>query len=265
MMIHKAQRAPKRVVFPEGEERQDPARLPDPGRRGHRQADPARRRGDDPSDAPRSCDLHLDGVEIVDPAESPALHALRRAALRAAPAQGRDRGTRRAQMMQNRNVLRPHDGAHGRRRRADRRPDRSTTPRPSGPALQVIEPRPGVQPGRRHLHADHAEGPACYFLADTTVNIDPTAEDLAEIAIMAAEMARRFDVEPRVAMLSFSNFGSTRHPLARQGAPRGRDRRASARPDLMVDGEMQADTAVDARDHRRDLSRSARSRAAPTC
>ncbi len=53
-----------------------------------------------------------------------------------------------------------------------------------------------------------------YFLADSTVNIEPTAEDLAEIAICAAEMARRFNVEPRVAMLSFSNFGSTRHPLS---------------------------------------------------
>ena len=52
-----------------------------------------------------------------------------------------------------------------------------------------------------------------YFLADTTVNIEPTAEELAEIAISPPK-ARRFDLEPRIAMLSFSNFGSTRHPLA---------------------------------------------------
>ena len=75
------------------------------------------------------------------------------------------------------------------------------------------------------------------------MNIDPSAEDLAEIALSAAETARRFNVEPRVAMLSFSNFGSTRHPLADKvrRAVEIVKRRA---PDLMIDGEMQADTAV---------------------
>ena len=96
-----------------------------------------------------------------------------------------------------------------------------------------------------------------YFLADATVNIEPTAEDLAEIAMIAAEMARRFDVEPRVAMLSFSNFGSTRHPLAdkvrraveivRQRAPGAHDRRRDA-------GRYRRGPG----DHRRDVSRSAR-------
>jgi malate dehydrogenase (oxaloacetate-decarboxylating)(NADP+) len=51
-----------------------------------------------------------------------------------------------------------------------------------------------------------------FFLADTSVNIDPSAEDLVEIALRAAQEARRFDVVPRVAMLSFSSFGSTKHP-----------------------------------------------------
>ena len=52
------------------------------------------------------------------------------------------------------------------------------------------------------------------FFADTTVNIDPDPETLAEIALMTAEEVRRFDVEPRIAMLSFSNFGSNEHPQA---------------------------------------------------
>ena len=82
-----------------------------------------------------------------------------------------------------------------------------------------------------------------YFLADATVNIEPTAEDLAEIAIMAAEKARRFDQEPRVAMLSFSNFGSTRHPLSDK-VRRAVDLVRQRAPGLMIDGEMQADTAV---------------------
>jgi malate dehydrogenase (oxaloacetate-decarboxylating)(NADP+) len=83
-----------------------------------------------------------------------------------------------------------------------------------------------------------------YFLADTTVNIDPTAEDLAEIAILSAGTARRFNVEPRVALLSFSNFGSVRHERSEKvrAAVEILHRRA---PHLIVDGEMQADTAVD--------------------
>jgi malate dehydrogenase (oxaloacetate-decarboxylating)(NADP+) len=82
-----------------------------------------------------------------------------------------------------------------------------------------------------------------YFFSDATVNIDPDAETLATIAINAADVAVQFDVEPRIAMLSFSNFGSTRHPFSdkvRQATEIVKQRR----PDLVVDGEMQADVAV---------------------
>jgi len=82
-----------------------------------------------------------------------------------------------------------------------------------------------------------------YFLADATVNIEPSSEDLAEIAVCAAETARRFGLEPRIAMLSFSNFGSTKHPLAEKVA-RAVKLVREREPGLMVDGEMQADTAV---------------------
>jgi len=82
-----------------------------------------------------------------------------------------------------------------------------------------------------------------YFFSDTTVNIEPTAEDLAEIAILAAEVAREFGFEPRVAMLSFSNFGSTRHPLTEK-VRRATELVKARCPELMVDGEMMADTAV---------------------
>jgi len=82
-----------------------------------------------------------------------------------------------------------------------------------------------------------------FFFADTTVNIEPDAETLAEIATATAKFVTRLGVEPRVAMLSFSNFGSTKHPLATkvQQAVALLHERA---PDLQVDGEMQADTAV---------------------
>ena len=82
-----------------------------------------------------------------------------------------------------------------------------------------------------------------YFLADCTVNIEPTAEDLAEIALCAAQTARRFDVTPRVAMLSFSNFGSTQHPLTEK-VRRAVELIRRKDPNLVVDGEVMADTAV---------------------
>jgi len=82
-----------------------------------------------------------------------------------------------------------------------------------------------------------------YFFSDTTVNIEPTAEDLAEIAVLAAEVAREFNFEPRVAMLSFSNFGSTRHPLTEK-VRKATELVKQRYPGLMIDGEMMADTAV---------------------
>jgi malate dehydrogenase (oxaloacetate-decarboxylating)(NADP+) len=81
------------------------------------------------------------------------------------------------------------------------------------------------------------------FIADATVNIEPTAEDLAEIALLSAEKVRQMDIEPRVAMLSFSNFGGTKHPLADK-VRMATDIVKKRAPGLMIDGEMQADTAV---------------------
>ncbi len=82
-----------------------------------------------------------------------------------------------------------------------------------------------------------------YFFTDTTVNIEPSAEILADIAIESAKLAKRLDIIPRIAMLSFSNFGSVRHPFCdrvRQAIQLVKMRQ----PDLIIDGEMQADTAV---------------------
>lgn len=82
-----------------------------------------------------------------------------------------------------------------------------------------------------------------YLFTDATVNIDPSAEDLAEIASLAADFAKRLELDPRVAFLSFSNFGSTPHPLSDK-VRRAVELTKSRRPDLVVDGEMQADTAI---------------------
>jgi malate dehydrogenase (oxaloacetate-decarboxylating)(NADP+) len=81
------------------------------------------------------------------------------------------------------------------------------------------------------------------FITDPTVNFDPTAEQLAAIAILAAAKVRSFHITPRIAMLSFSNFGSTRHASAQKMARAALLVKQLA-PDLIVDGEMMADTAV---------------------
>ena len=83
------------------------------------------------------------------------------------------------------------------------------------------------------------------FLADTHVNVDPTPEELAEITIMAAEEVRRFGIEPKIALLSHSNFGTSNAPCAQKM----RDTLALLKeraPDLQIDGEMHGDVALDA-------------------
>jgi len=82
-----------------------------------------------------------------------------------------------------------------------------------------------------------------YLFTDATVNIDPSAEDLAEIALLAADFAMKIELDPHVAFLSFSNFGSTPHRLS-QKVSKAVALVKARRPDLRVDGEMQADTAV---------------------
>jgi malate dehydrogenase (oxaloacetate-decarboxylating)(NADP+) len=109
------------------------------------------------------------------------------------------------------------------------------------PALQIIATRPGVRrvSGAYMLILNDR----VMFLADTTVNIDPLPEDLAEITMLTVEFVRRFDIVPRVAMLSFSNFGSNSHAAARK-VRRAVELLHEREPGLEVDGEMQADTAV---------------------
>ena len=109
------------------------------------------------------------------------------------------------------------------------------------PALEVIGTNPQVKhvAGLYMMIMQHE----LMFFADTTVNMEPDAETLAEIALLSAQFVRRLGIEPHIAMLSFSNFGSTRHPLTNK--VRDAVQKVKARdPQLMVDGEMQADTAV---------------------
>lgn len=109
------------------------------------------------------------------------------------------------------------------------------------PVLRVIKPRNGMKHVAGLFLLIFKDGMKIF--ADVSVNIDPSAEVLSEIALMAAEEARRWRITPRVAMLSYSNFGSSNHPHAvkmREAVRLVKEKD----PDLMIDGEMNADLAI---------------------
>lgn len=116
-----------------------------------------------------------------------------------------------------------------------------TYPSTIKPALQVI----GMAEGRKRVAGLYIVMTKrdTYFFADTTVNINPTAEELAEIAIMTAEVVKRFNIVPKIAMVSFSTFGSTRLPESIK-AQQAVELTHKLDPNLIVDGEIQADIAL---------------------
>jgi malate dehydrogenase (oxaloacetate-decarboxylating)(NADP+) len=189
----------------------------------------------------RLADLGLDGMkrEVIDPAHSPRFEAYVQEFYRLRRRRGVTLSEAREQML-NPNyygAMMVHMGdADGFLAGVSQH-----YPDTIRPALQIIKTRPGVH--RVSAVFVIVTKQDVYFFADTHVNIEPTAEDLAETAALAAEVAREFGVEPRVAMLSFSNFGSTQHPLAEK-MRRATELVVKKNPHLMVDGEMMADTAL---------------------
>jgi malate dehydrogenase (oxaloacetate-decarboxylating)(NADP+) len=238
IMIHKAQQKPKRVVFPEGEEIKilraaqilidEKIALPI-------------LLGREAMIRERMVDLHINlgSALIVDPAQSPER-------ARYADELYRRRQRKGVTRKEAENLILNHTyfgSIMVALEDADALVGGLTQHYPDTirPGLEVIPIRPGLRRVSGLYMMITLKG--VYFFADATVNIEPSAEDLAEIAISAAETAERFNVKPRVALLSFSNFGSARHPLAdkiRKAVELVKKRA----PDLVIDGEMQADTAV---------------------
>ena len=106
--------------------------------------------------------------------------------------------------------------------------------------LEIIKTRTGRRAGGVYIVVTKND---FKFFADCTVKVNPTAEELAEIAVQTCELAKYFDVTPRVAMLSYSSFGSahgTSPAKMREAAELFRQRR----PDLEIDGEIQAEFAL---------------------
>jgi malate dehydrogenase (oxaloacetate-decarboxylating)(NADP+) len=109
------------------------------------------------------------------------------------------------------------------------------------PAIEIIGTEEGVKKIAGMYLMLTKKGPL--FLADTTVNFNPTAEELADITLLAAKEVRHFNLIPRIAMLSYSNFGTSDSPEARLVA-RATELVKQKDPDLIVDGEMQASIAL---------------------
>ena len=236
-IISRAQHDPKRIVFPEGE---DPKIL----RAAQILVDEAiahpvlLARRDKVTALAQELGVDLTGMTVIEPAAS----------------EHRDRYARHLWQRRQRKGLSLAE--------AEQRVTRATTfgsvmvatgdadallgglgkhyPETVRPALEVIgaHPKVGLVSG---LYLLVFEKHVVVF-GDTTVNIDPTAEQLAQIARSAAGVARIFGFAPKIAMLSFSNFGSVKHPEAQKVAEAVRLLRLRD-PSLVVDGEMQADTA----------------------
>jgi malate dehydrogenase (oxaloacetate-decarboxylating)(NADP+) len=237
-IIIRAQQHPLRIVLPEGNH---PVIL--------RAAHQARREGiahpvllgdpDEIAAVAKGLHLSLEGIEVMDPRCNPHLETFETElfALRQRKGWSLSETQRK---LQNRYVFGAMlvragvvDGqVHG---------IAQSYPNAIRPVLQVIPRREGIKKvsGLYLMISKHHT----LLFADTTVNFQPSAEDLAEITLLTAEMALFFDMQPRIAMLSYSNFGSVANQEAQRVAEAVHIARAR-RPDLIIDGEMQADTAI---------------------
>ena len=245
-LINRAMRDPRRIVFPEGEEpkiMRAASILVDDGIAhpillGNRET------------IERIAGEHripLDGIVIDDPATSPSREAYAHYMWQLRQRKGLSLDEARRQLF-NGNYFGSCMVARG---DADALLSGVTMhyPETIRPALQVIGAHPSAKlvSGMYMLVTERH----VVFCADTTVNIDPTAEQVAQIAFAASRIARTMGIVPRIAMLSFSNFGSVKHADAEKMA-RAAQMLKERDPSLVVDGEMQADTAFDPEILKRD-------------
>lgn len=239
MMVHKAQSRPKQVVFPEGEHEKmlRAAHL----LREENIAYPILL-GNEAKIAHSATELGLDlaGIKIVDPDSSPLRERFIEELYRLRQRRGVTPTEARV-MMKDPNVF---GSMMVRMGEADALVAGVSQHFPDTirPALQIIGTREGLKKVSGCYLTITRSG-KLYLLADPSVNIDPSAEDLVEIALCAAQTARRFNLTPRVAMLSFSTFGSTKHPQTEK-VRKAVELLHQADPMLVVDGEVMADVAV---------------------
>ncbi len=238
-IVQRAKSAPKRIVFPDGDNIKVlracqialDEKIARPILLGHEKK--IRQRA-------AELDLDLEGVEIINPPDSPrhAAYATEYLALRCRKGVTASNATRLVNRRIHFGMMMVRSGD------ADGLVAGLTSPYPDTirPALQILGIRPDVRRATGMYMMLLKNG--VKFFADATVNIDPDAETLADTAIQVADAARAFEVTPRIAMISFSNFGSAPHPESKKMAD-AVDIVRRLRPDLEIDGEVQADIAVD--------------------
>jgi len=239
-LINKAKANPKRIVFPEGDEEKilrAAQIIIDEGI-----AEPILIGEEDEIRAKiAELNLDLDGITIIDPRSNEMHEEYTQAFFEMRQRKGVTLAEAHRTLSRNRNYFGAMMTQQG---DADAMLSGINHHYPETilPALEVI----GKQEGLSKVHGMYmmVTKKEAVFFADTTVTIEPTAEELAECAILTAQQARHFEVEPRVAMLSFSNFGSAMHPLT------VKVQKATAMvkqqcPDLVVDGDIQANVALD--------------------
>lgn len=238
VMIHKAQKNPKRVVYPEGEEEKIIRAaqvvvndgIAKPILLGNKNVI---------SKQIKELNFDVKDFEIIDPSTSSDFEKYAKAFY--------EKRQRKGAILRESRLLMQNPIYFGSMMvdvgDADALISGLTThyPQTIKPALQCV----GVKDGFKVVSGLYivVAKKEVYFFADTTVNVDPTPEELAEIAIATADTVKEFDIVPRIAMLSFSNFGSAPYPETVK-VKKATQLVKHLRPDLMVDGEMQADTAV---------------------
>jgi malate dehydrogenase (oxaloacetate-decarboxylating)(NADP+) len=238
VVIEKARRDPKRIVFPEGEHPRVLRAAKILAEEGICRPILLAREAEIETLA-RELELPMDRIDFINTNQSPKLpdYARRLVELRGRHGMTSEEASRQTRV---RNVFGPLmlDAGDADGVISGLTQSYADTIRP---ALQIFGTAPGVKrvSGLYILMLKNQT----FFFADTTVNIDPSAEDLAEIAELTADAVRRFDIEPRIAMVSFSSFGSNTHASALK-VKKAVDLVRAARPDLAIDGEMQADYAV---------------------
>ncbi len=238
-IVQRAKSAPKRIVFPDGDNIKVlracqialDEQIARPILLGHEKK--IRQRA-------AELDLDLEGVEIINPSDSPrhAAYATEYLALRCRKGVTASNATRLVNRRIHFGMMMVRTGD------ADGLVAGLTSPYPDTirPALQILGIRPDVRRATGMYMMLLKNG--VKFFADATVNIDPDAATLADTAIQVADAARAFEVTPRIAMISFSNFGSAPHPESKKMAE-AVDIVRRLRPDLEIDGEVQADIAVE--------------------
>ncbi|HHS12229.1 MAG TPA: NADP-dependent malic enzyme [bacterium] len=236
-VINKAKASPKRVVFPEGELDKVlrasrillEEKIAEPVLLGNK---------DRIRESIRSLGLDMPDVEIIDPSTSDQLKRYSEIYYRLRQRSGvtPELADQRLRQPSYFGTLMVHSNdADGLVGVCDHYYDEML------PAFQVIGPRkPGTKGAALYIMIFEKK---VYFFADTNAIINPSSEELAEIAIQSAKVVQLFDMEPRVAFLSFSNFGSVDHPFTRK-VRRALEIVREQKPGLIVDGEMQGDVAV---------------------